>query len=85
MKALFLTVIIAGFFVLLFSYIKSKHFFRCVFSTAIQGIAAVFAVNVVGMLTGLHLAVNWYTLCFSMAYGTPGVVALIMAEFIFSR
>ena len=85
MKTLFLFLIITGFIILIFSYIKSKHFFRCIFSTAIQGLAAVFAVNVIGMLTGLHLAVNWHTLFFSMAYGTPGVIALMMAEFIFSR
>ena len=65
--------------------IKGHKFFRCFFSSALQGIAAMFAVNVLGMVTGFHIAVNWYTIAFSAVFGTPGVIALTIARFIFSR
>ena len=44
-----------------------------------------FAVNILGMVTGFHIAVNWYTILFSLIFGTPGVIALTMADFIFSK
>ena len=85
MKYLFLCVLIVEIIILLFVLIKGKKIFRCFFSSALQGIAAMFAVNVLGMVTGLHIAVNWYTIGFSVIFGTPGVIALTVAQFIFSR
>lgn len=85
MRYLFLTVLIIEALILLFVTIKGKKFFRCLFSSALQGIAALFAVNVLGTVTGLHIAVNWYTIGFSVIFGTPGVIVLTISQFIFSR
>lgn len=85
MKYLFLTILALSVIILLIVMIKGKKFFRCFFSSAFQGIAAMFAVNVLGTVTGLHLAVNWYTIAFSVVFGTPGVIAMTVAHFLFSK
>ena len=36
--------------------------------SALQGIAALFAVNLTGMITGVTIAVNWYTLLTYIIY-----------------
>lgn len=85
MKILFIALIITGFIILLIMSFRSGKFFRWSFSSLLQGIGALLAVNVVGMVTGLHLAVNWYTLAFSALFGTPGVICLTMAEFFMGK
>lgn len=85
MKYLFLALLSLSVLILTVVLIKSRKFFRCFFSSALQGIAAMFAVNVLGMVTGLHIAVNWYTIAFSIIFGTPGVIALTVANFLFSK
>lgn len=85
MKYLFLCLLISAALILFIVMFKSHKFFKCLFSSSLQGIAAMFAVNVLGMVTGFHIAVNWYTILFSLIFGTPGVIALTMADFIFSK
>lgn len=51
--------------------------------SAFQGIAALFAVNLVGMVTGVTVAVNWYTLGAFTILGLPGVVGALLLNFIF--
>lgn len=85
MKYLFLVILSLSAIILFVVTVKSRKFFRCFFSSAMQGIAAMFALNALGMVTGLHIAVNWYTIAFSVVFGTPGVIALTVAHFIFSR
>lgn len=45
--------------------------------SVLQGVAALFAVNVLGTLTGVTLAVNWWTLGASALGGTAGVILLL--------
>ncbi len=68
----------------IFAMIKSKKFFRCLFSSAIQGITALFAVNVIGALTGVTVAVNGYTLCASSLFGVPAVISALILDTIFA-
>ena len=82
---LFLVILAVETLILLAVMIKGKKFFRCFFSSAFQGVAAMFAVNALGTVTGLHIAVNWYTLGFGMIFGTPGVIAMTLAKIIFSK
>ena len=49
---------------------------------AVQGIAALFAVNLTGMITGVTIAVNWYTLLTYIILGLPGVIATLVLNFI---
>lgn len=85
MKYLFLIILAICVIILFAVMIKGRKFFLCILSSLLQGIAAMFAVNVLGMVTGFHIAVNWYTIAFSALFGTPGVIALTVAHFIFSR
>lgn len=68
---------IAGLTIII-SMFKSKHFIKAIFMTAIQGIIALFAVNITGLITGVVTAINWYTIGISVIGGTPGVVMLLL-------
>jgi len=57
--------------------IKNEKGGRSVMLSAVSGIAALFAVNTVGLLSGVTLAVNWYTLGISGIMGIPGVVSML--------
>ncbi|MPN42854.1 hypothetical protein SDC9_190412 [bioreactor metagenome] len=85
LTALIFGVIGISAIILLISFIKSKHFFKCLFFSILQGVVAVAAVNVAGFLTGIRLAVNWYTLGFSALFGTPGAIAIMLMQFIFNK
>ncbi len=65
------------------SAIKTKRFFSCLILSVLQGIAAFFAVNALGMVTGLHLPLNGATIAASVIGGTPGVIGLIILEVMF--
>lgn len=45
--------------------------------SALQGIAALFAVNLTGIVTGITLSVNWYTLAACVLLGLPGVITTL--------
>ncbi len=77
--------LIIGFFgicaiTLLAVMIKRKCFFKGIFSTAIQGVTALYTVKLIGIATGTSLAVNWTTLGISALLGSPGVVLLLAAK-----
>ncbi len=50
---------------------------KAFFLSALQGMAAVFAVNVAGAVTGITVAVNGFSLLTSAALGLPGVAGLL--------
>lgn len=56
---------------------KSGSAVKNFFFSVISGIAALFAVNVTGILSGVSLGVNPYTVCVSAAGGVPGVIMLL--------
>lgn len=58
--------------------IKSKHFFKAIFISALSGIGCIFAVNLLTDFTGINLAVNWFTLSFSALLGPFGSIGLIL-------
>ena len=51
-------------------------------ASAFQGIAAMLAVNLVGLISGVTVAVNWYTLSACALLGLPGVIGTLMLNFI---
>jgi len=67
----------------LLSLLRSRRFFRYILLSAASGVAALFAVNAVGMLTSAGLAVNGLTLGVSAAAGPPGVIALLLLDAVF--
>ena len=68
---------------ILLSLLRSRRMFRYLLLSVVSGVAALFAVNAVGMLLPTRLAVNWFTLGVSAAAGPPGVIALLLADVLF--
>jgi len=62
------------------SMLRSRRLLRNLLLSALSGVAALYAVNALGLLTGIRLAVNGLTLGISAVAGPPGVVALLLAD-----
>ncbi len=71
--------------VILIAMLRTKRFFTMLFLTALQGLAAFFAVNFVGGFFGVHLALNWGHLGVSSLGGVPGVILLLLVNTMFYK
>ena len=71
-------VIALGVVVVMLTLIKSGHFIRYLTLSAISGIGALFAVNLLTSITGISIALNYITLCISALFGISGVIALVL-------
>lgn len=63
--------------------VKSEKGATSFFLSAMQGIAALFAVNLTGMITGVTVAVNWYTVLSCVVLGLPGVIGTLALNMVF--
>ena len=70
---------------ILVSMLRSRRLLRYLLLSALSGVAALYAVNAAGLLTGIRLAVNGLTLAVSAAAGPPGVAALLLADILLSN
>lgn len=77
MNAVFITLAVICAAGVLWWMIKSEKGATCFAVSALQGLAAVFAVNLTGLVTGITLAVNWYTLGTAVLLGLPGVITAL--------
>lgn len=77
MNAVFITLAVICAASVLWWMIKNEKGATCFAVSALQGLAAVFAVNLAGLVTGITLAVNWYTLGTAVLLGLPGVITAI--------
>lgn len=77
MNAVFITLAVICTASVLWWMIKSEKGATCFAVSALQGLAAVFAVNLTGLVTGITLAVNWYTLGTAVLLGLPGVITAL--------
>lgn len=66
--------------IILITMIKSKHFFAALFLTIIQGICALFAVNLLGQYILIHIPVNGWTLGISSIGGISGVMMMLLCD-----
>ncbi len=80
MKYVVIGIFILGAAAVLLAGYKSGHLLKNIFTAAFQGLASLFAVNVLGLLTGVTLAVNWYTLITVCVFGLPSAVALVLLD-----
>ncbi|MCL2514100.1 MAG: pro-sigmaK processing inhibitor BofA family protein [Oscillospiraceae bacterium] len=82
-----LTLIKAAFIIsgalIFFAFLKGGKFFRKLLISAVQGIIALYAVNVLGAFIGVRLNVNPFTLAVSAVGSTPGVIMLLMLDALF--
>ena len=67
-----------GAVIVLLILIKSGHFIRYLLLSAISGIGALFAVNLLTSVTGVSIALNYITLAVSGIFGISGVIALVL-------
>ena len=67
-----------GALIVILTLIKSGHFVRYLFLSAVSGIGALFAVNLLTSLTGVSIALNYITLGVSAIFGISGVIALVL-------
>ncbi len=75
---------IVGFILILWAILKSKRPIKEGFYSILQGIIALFAVNVTGALTGITIGVNiWSILCSCIA-GAPGVILLLLLKLLWA-
>lgn len=83
MKAVVIILLAAGALAVYITAVKSGHFFKSLISSVFQGLASLLAVNVIGLLTGVTVALNWYTIAFSCVFGTPACIALLFLDTLF--
>ncbi|MBQ8764128.1 MAG: pro-sigmaK processing inhibitor BofA family protein [Clostridia bacterium] len=64
--------------------IKSEKGGVSFIKSAFQGLAGMFAVNLLGMVTGVTIAVNWYSIAAFIILGLPGVIGALILNLIFN-
>ena len=80
-----LGVFLAIYLVVIFiAYFKSKRFFTALLFTALQGVCAIFAVNLIGKYITVHIPVNAWTLSISSIGGITGVIMLLLCDIFMS-
>lgn len=65
--------------------LTKKHGFLALLLNALGGIAALFAVNITGLATGIQLAINRWSLTAGAVLGVPGVVSMLVLDILFKR
>lgn len=65
---------------ILISMIKSKRFFTVLFLTMLQGICALFAVNLLGQYISIHIPINGWTIGVSSVGGISGVIMMLLCD-----
>lgn len=68
---------------MLIAAIKSGHSIKLLSISAVQGIVSLFAVNTLGMLTGVSIGINAVSLFISCIGGISGVIMLLLMKLIF--
>lgn len=76
-----LGVLFAIYLIVIFiAYFKSKRFFTALLFTGLQGICALFAVNLIGKYIAIHIPINALTLGVSSLGGISGVIMLLLFD-----
>ena len=60
--------------------IKKGSFLKSLFISAFQGLASLLAV--LGLLTGITVAINWYTVAASVCLGIPACISMLILDII---
>ena len=64
--------------------LKRRCLIKGILASAFQGVAALYAVKLIGLITGTQLAVNWYTLGTAAVLGSPGVALMLAVQTVFN-
>ena len=60
--------------------LRSKRLLRNLLLSTLSGVATLYAVNAIGLLTSMRLSVNFLTLAVSAIGGVPGVAGLLLMD-----
>lgn len=82
MKYAVAAVVILAMLIPIFTMLKKGRFFKCLFISAFQGLASLLAVNALGLLTGVTVAINWYTVAASVCLGIPACISMLILNII---
>ncbi len=63
--------------------LKNKKFVLCSLLTAVQGICALLAVNLVGSLINIRIPLNFWSLGVSSIFGITGVIMMLFINILF--
>lgn len=78
---IFLLVIsFACLLIILWTFRKSRHFFKSLFLSAVSGIGGLCFVNLISEFTAVTLALNPFTVVFSAFSGLSGVIAMLILK-----
>ncbi len=83
MSIVIILLIIIGVSAIIVSMLRSGHFFKNFFTTAFQGITSLLAVNVIGLITGVTIAINWYTIATVSVFGIPSSITFLILNTLF--
>ena len=83
MNGFFIGAVIIAAVCVLWWMVKSEKGATSFALSALQGIAAMFAVNLAGLVTGVTIAVNWYTIATFIVLGLPGVIGAVVLDMLF--
>lgn len=77
---MFKVIIAVSALVIIFAMIKTHHVVKALLFSAIHGLAALFAVNLIGNFIGVHIPINFFSLAVLAAGGVHGAVFLLISE-----
>ena len=83
MNTFFIFSAIVSSVIVLWWMIKNEKGGITFIKSAFQGLAGMCAVNLLGMVTGVTIAVNWYSIVSFIILGLPGVIGALMLNLIF--
>lgn len=63
--------------------IKSKKIVVCTLLTAIEGICALLAVNLIGSIINIRIPLNFWSLSCSSIFGITGVIIMLFINVLF--
>lgn len=85
MNFAFISAAVISTVLVLWWMIKSEKGGLSFIKSAFQGLAGMFAVNLIGMVTGVTVAVNWYSIVSFVILGLPGVIGSLFLNLIFKQ
>lgn len=63
--------------------VTERRGFSALFLNALGSLAALFAVNITGLATGIQLSVNRWSLGAGALLGVPGVISMLILDTVF--
>ena len=66
--------------VIVITMIKTKRFFTALLLSLLQGLCALFAINLLGKYIAVHLPINEWTITLSSIGGISGVIMMLLCD-----